>query len=529
MRYFLFLMFLVSFNLYAESIQLLPSPFISKAFTVQSDREDVTTLSFQMPTVNFKRQGDDVLIEGRTSFIPGAPKLPFVSALVVGEASSIQVELQKGPAVLVESFIPTQALPEPCRCETRSPSWTAKNPSLYNKDLYTIESLGDFRGVPISKVTLYPAKVHLDQRSTEFFPQVELKINAPQFHFSQNRGRVYLILYSSQLADSANEFAQWKRENGFEVHAYAYEDVASSAEGIKGFLKQQYTDLNFNYALIIGSESLVPMHRVVTSSSYQTPSDHKNYLFGDNDTDYIPDAFYGRIIASTNQDVRNQLQKLQDYTLQTYAQGLKNAIGIASNEGSNPSDNEYVSFIQEKFEKAFAWEFTHFYQNDTKSNPREINNALNRGANWLTYMGHGSGHSWASINTYSGYRVSDIKKLQNSEVTKPIFIDVACMNGKPLAGYAGERLMNEVDEDSRPIGVTSYYGGSVNISWHPPAIMAKGISLAASDSPNERKTIAELILSGQLYLASHYDSRSDIIDNWEWYHIFGDPSLEVLY
>ena len=46
-------------------------------------------------------------------------------------------------------------------------------------------------------------------------------------------------------------------------------------------------------------------------------------------------------------------------------------------------------------------------------------------------------------------------------------------------------------------GATAYYGGSVDISWHPPAIMAVGINRALAKK--EAKTLGEILLLGQLY------------------------------
>lgn len=488
-----------------------------------------TTLKFNLSQVDYKNteiEGMDYAqISGKTSFIPGAPKVPFISVIVEGRVDQIAINLEKGAQVEVKEFLPAPAMEEACRCALDKVRVAKVNPKLYSNSLYKLESLGDFRGVPLTKVTLYAASTDLKNRSTTFYPEIELRVDAPAFNYKTARlqtDNTYLIIYPKDLEESVQELVAWKESQGFQVEANTFELLASNADQLKKYLKTRYNSSPFSYVLIVGTDRKIPMHKVSTSGSSQTPTDISNYQLGDNN-DYIPDVFYGRIVAETNTDVRNQLQKFKDYADQTYSEGLKNGIGIASNEGFNPSDDQYVRYIEEQFSTTFAWSFTHFHQNDRKSNPTEINKAFNQGANWLTYMGHGSGWSWAS--TYDEYTADDIKNMRNAHVTKPIFIDVACMNGRMVKGYAGERLMNEVDNNQEPIGTTAYYGGTVNISWHPPAIMAKGMSIKTTES--SMTNLSEIIFAGQMYLAENYDSLNEVIDNFEWYHIFGDPSLEV--
>ena len=104
---------------------------------------------------------------------------------------------------------------------------------------------------------------------------------------------------------------------------------------------------------------------------------------------------------------------------------------------------------------------------------------------------------------------------------------MACQNGKfSNEGRLGERFMNGTDH-GKPVGAVAYYGGSVDISWHPPAIMARGINLNMANS--KPKTIGEALLAGQLYLLSNYDDLSAAEENLKWYHLQGDPTLQLLY
>jgi hypothetical protein len=214
------------------------------------------------------------------------------------------------------------------------------------------------------------------------------------------------------------------------------------------------------------------------------------------------------------------LAKSIEYEQNLTLPGRKKIIGIASNEGSNPSDRDYVTAVQESFLRKYAESATFLYQNDTQSTPAVLNQKFNDGAFWLTYLGHGSGTSWPSMK--QTYSVNHIANMANGGSTKPVIIDVACMNGKLVTNYLGASLMKT---SGTAFGAAAYYGGTVNISWHPPAVMARGIAL--EHETKHFKHLGEALLAGQLYLAANWTSQPQVIDNFEWYHLQGDPGMSV--
>jgi hypothetical protein len=108
-------------------------------------------------------------------------------------------------------------------------------------------------------------------------------------------------------------------------------------------------------------------------------------------------------------------------------------------------------------------------------------------------------------------------------VVKPIIIDVACQNGRLISGNLGSNFMKT--DGANEFGAAAYYGGSVNISWHPPAIMARGI--AFEQTAKKFHHLGEALLAGQLYLAANWTNQAEIIDNFEWYHLQGDPGMNI--
>ncbi|MFZ8934699.1 MAG: C25 family cysteine peptidase, partial [Bacteriovoracaceae bacterium] len=143
----------------------------------------------------------------------------------------------------------------------------------------------------------------------------------------------------------------------------------------------------------------------------------------------------------------------------------------------------------------------------------------------VNYIGHGSGNSWISINR--GEFHSDNVKSLKSNIVKPIVIDVSCQNGRfNYEGRLGERFMNET-RFSKPIGAVAFYGGSVDISWHPPAVMAVKISELFAQKTIE--TLGDLLLQGQVELLKSYSDGDMAKENLVWYHLLGDPALRLQY
>jgi len=287
-------------------------------------------------------------------------------------------------------------------------------------------------------------------------------------------------------------------------------------------IKQAYTEKGIDFVIIIGDESTIPMFRVSTSGSGSTPSDLKYYTM-DGATDYVPDVYASRIVAPNAASVTAQLAKSIEYEQRAWGSN-KNSnrfIGIASNEGSNPSDDQYVKAIEAKFSEVLQSEIVHLWQNDrVNSNPTVLNANLNSGAGWLTYLGHGSGTSWASMNVT--YSTTHVAQMSNRASVKPIIIDVACMNGKLVNNYLGSSFLSA---NGNAFGAVAYYGGSVNISWHPPAVMAQGI--AFEHLTKHYTHLGQALLAGQLYLAGKWTRQEEVIDNFEWYHLQGDPGLNI--
>ena len=467
------------------------------------------------------------LNEWETEKTVGAPELPVKSVLVSGKPEEIKVKVIASQVESIDGK-PMPVQEQDCRCATDRVKQFQYDKQAYSKkqDQVTINYLGAFRGQHISQVVVRLAQYDSEKNSTEVVTEGAIEINQNTFSMSRGDYKDYLIVGPANLLEGARDFINWKRSRGYNVATETLAAPNNTTTSIQALIKSYYTDKGTDFVMILGDESAVPMFRVATSGSSQTPSDLK-YFTMDGAQDFVPDMLASRIVAASAADVASQLDKSIEYEQKVYGEsnGTNKFIGIASNEGSNPSDDQYVKGIEAKYKEVLNSEIVHLWQNDAaKSNPTFYNSQANGGAGWVTYLGHGSGSSWPSFN--QSYSTTHIRQLNNKTVAKPIIIDVACQNGRLVSGYLGTTFMKTDSlQSNNPFGSVAYYGGSVNISWHPPAVMAQGI--ANEHLTKNFKHLGEALLAGQLYLSAKWTNKNEVIDNFEWYHLQGDPGLNI--
>lgn len=460
--------------------------------------------------------------------IVGAPELPVKSRLLSGKPADIQIRIQTKKTVVLDKVRPFPVQEQDCRCETKTVKKFRMDDKLYAETTapYTLTYLGAFRGSPITRLDIHLGSYDAATGNTVLRTEVEVSQNVSDYSFERAEYNDYLIIAPPNMVEGTTAFVDWKRSHGNNVSVETYASPNNSLAALSALIRKYYTEKNVDFVILVGDESMIPMYLVSTSGSSSTPTDLTHFTM-DGAGDKVPDMFYSRIAAPNAAQVAEQLNKSIEFEKKTYENlsGLKNVIGIASNEGSYPSDDQYVRSISERFTSVLGMTSTHFHQNDSaNSNPAGLNKAFTEGALWLTYLGHGSGTSWPSMNR--SYSVSDIFGMNNKASVKPVIIDVACMNGKISANYLGASFMKTVNlTTTNPFGGAAYYGGTVNISWHPPAIMARGI--VYEHLAKKYRYLGEALLAGQLYLAGNWNSTSEVVDNMEWYHLQGDPGMPI--
>lgn len=456
---------------------------------------------------------------------PGFAQIPFRSYLFEAKPGELKIETKQSGDhwKLAEKTFPAPKLP--CRClkeEKISFEWNEEG--FRGRDHYELKYLGDFRGVPLTKVTVYPVR----SVAGELFGQKEVnfKISGGKLVTelqNSNANKNYAVFADSKYFDVLTNWKSHRENDGFKVRFFDQRTLGHDFSSIQRSIKELYRNWKFDYALIIGSEDEFPTEFVVTSSDFETPSDMHYFTMGEGN-DQIPDVYWGRLPVESPEELDQQVKKWLAFENRSFDKnGYLRAVGIASNEGSDPTDVEYVQAMLSPLQDNYGVVPDYFFQDDPKSIPTKINQSLNQGAVWLNYIGHGSGNSWSSI--YRGeYHIDDLRDL-NDHVVPPVVIDVACQNGRfNRDGRLGERMQN-LNGIEMARGSVAFYGGSVDISWHPPAVMAVGINEKIVAENLNR--LGPSLMAGQLHLIETYDDIVSSLENLVWYHLQGDPALKL--
>jgi len=454
----------------------------------------------------------------------GAPELPVKSMLLIGRPETITAKVDVlGTRHLVNTKpAPVQA--QVCRCAVDQQRKFEYNESAYRasgEKNYELTYLGAFRGTPVTRLDVKLARYNALDNSVDMFDNVRVSQNAQEYSFERGTYTDYLIVVPAALATGIQKFVDFKKSQGYNVIVETVQTPQLTVDGIGKLIAQHYKNDGTDFVLLIGDENTLPMHSESTSGG-TTPSDLHYYTM-DGADDTIPDMFYGRIAVSTAADATDRLAKTIEFDQKSYKdnKGAQNIVGISSDEGSGPSDDEYITSIEQKLASAYGYQITHLHQDEQDSNPDTLNNALDSGVAWMFYVGHGSGYSWPSMTVE--YDKSDVSNIVNRDEVKPVIIDVACQNGRLLPNYLGTTFTDVLKGDA--FGSAAYYGGTVNVSWHPPALMARGV--AFEHAAKNFTHLGEALLAGQMYLAANWTDKDDVLDNAKWYILQGDPSMNI--
>jgi hypothetical protein len=334
-----------------------------------------------------------------------------------------------------------------------------------------------------------------------------------------------VIVVADEYREAIRPLIEWKHKKGIQTKVVTYSEAGKSKEKVKAYLQNYYdqASLKPTYFLFVGNQDTLPGFTEETVNG-PAVSDYRYTLLSGEDR--IPDVLHGRIAADREEEVAVQVRRWINYERApesqiAYAMGMT----IASKDTymGQPYDNEYTAMIQ-KVLKSHTYQAVDDYweKNFTATTPN-IHRSLQEGRSWVTYIGHGSDHSWSSSN--DDYSNDDIRKLTQTSVL-PFIVDVACVNGRwaNSSNCFGETWVKHT-YNGQDAGAVSYFGASQNTNWHEPAVLAVGA--AEAHVQKKLETLGSTVLAGQLHLVAKMGKGNNVISNFQWYNLLGDPSLFV--
>ncbi len=444
------------------------------------------------------------------------------------------------------------------RCDCEKSRTFAFDSSLYQSNVLfpttfaRLEEVGKMQNVRLVRVAIDPIQMDMKNRSLIVTTQMSMRVdfkratNAIQtavpkgIHSiietmtvnGRDLGAVVrvaakekmLVVTADALKNSVQPLVDWKVKRGLDVDVVTLTEAGGTKEKVKTYIQKYYDGATVKptYLLFVGNKKTMPAFSQDTDSG-DAISDYNYALLAGNDK--IPDVFYGRIIADNDAEVAHQVARSVKYEREPEegATWYASAVTIASSEGANPSDKEYAEQVRAGLKAGTYTTFDAFLQGDDTATSENIAKSLKAGKSWLAYFGHGSGTSWGSTTTE--FSNDEVDTLENSD-RLPVIIDVACLNADwdGLATPFGKKWVT-ASKAGKETGAVAFYGGSVSISWHPPAIMSVGV--AKYHFEKKVDSIGGSVMAGQMYLVEKKGTGDEVIDNIEWYNLFGDPSLVV--
>jgi len=528
-----------------------------------------------------------------SSYVPGAPQLPQLSrmletpvcdSVIVNVVNAEYRDYSAAELGINHPLYPVQI----SVAKNRPNPDFVWDQAIYSKDefyalpLVSVEKAGVKRCAALSTVHVSPVQYNPVSQIIRIYSRLDVEftfVNAdmgqtyalkqyssPFFELDKNlvinrmqgtRNEVsnlpikYLILGNSMFADNEDlaAFVAWKKRLGYLVEVYFTNDpqVGTTTTSIKNFISSKFNnatpeDPAPTYLLFLGDREQFPAFTGQADNGHITDLYYATVV----GTDYIPDCYYGRLSATNNQELSNQIEKIMVYEQYSMPDPsyLGKAVLIAgTDENYGPVHaNGQVNYICNNYIKTdnpdhnYTNVMAHMYNCSLQAS--QIRSEVSAGAGIVNYTAHGSATSWADPS----FSVSQVYNLNNKDMYG-LMIGNCCQSGNfKTSECFGEALLRAPKK-----GAMGYIGASDNSYWGEDFYWAVGFRSNITANPtymenalgaydklfhqhNEDPSVWVSTISGMMTAGNMtvQASSSDIKQYyWEIYHCFGDPSVRI--
>ncbi len=393
--------------------------------------------------------------------------------------------------------------------------------------------------------------------------------------------KMVVVAPESLVCRRLNAFVDWKRRQGLDVALITTSRSGGSARNeLTPILQSLYDDATPEspaptYVVIVGDHEQIQAHstRLPSNSvtNYYGMRNHVTDLYYASWTsDYLPDAFYGRLSATDTITLGRIINKIILYESYTFDDDsyLSRAVLVSGVDAGRQNDNaynysdptmDYAAALYVSSENGFK--DVRYYKNRTDYAPAGVHvdgssqaysaddslRALySKGYGWINYSAHGNWNEW-SIPSFT---VSNVSVMNNAGMPS-VMIGNCCLSNKfDKPECLGEALLRRADN----AGAVAYVGASQETYWTHDFFWAvglrndnefSGVSVPAyaasrlgmydrlfhthSESFDKQCiTMGAMIYGGNMAVQSYNGDQSATYFSqyyWEIYHLMGDPSL----
>jgi len=471
------------------------------------------SIAISEPVIKDAGQYVTVSLEEATSslFDSGKPMLPVLTKVLTfpfgTKISSVNVSFSETNKLALSKEVNPATEPTPVGAKvTNEP---IKDPAVYESaELYPARSYSYTAGAGLNgtehviylAIQCYPVRYSPAKNIIYYSKNAEIQVTyeepATPIVFSHQYDLV--IISPSEFSTELQPLIDHKISKGVNTILKTTEEIYSeysgrdNAEKIKYFIKDAIETWGINYVLLIGSIDKLPIRTtwfhegyywqywnetVITDLYYAdiyngngdfcSWDSNRNGLYGEiydgcpgiNDTvDFYPDVNIGRLPCENNAEVKIVVNKIIHYETETYGKSwFKNIILVGGDTfpGSDGNEGEEQNQITEQIMSDFTP--IPLWTSDGTFNARSLNQAINNGAGFMDYSGHGFEIGVAThppnSNEWVPYHTNHLLGATNGYKLPIIFFD-ACLTAKldfnfsGLIGYASENLQLTVNKFS---------------------------------------------------------------------------------
>jgi hypothetical protein len=312
-----------------------------------------------------------------------------------------------------------------------------------------------------------------------------------------------------------------------------YDSGRPTPAAIKAFLNEAYYGWTTRptYVLLVGDGTADPRHYQTNSFETYIPPYLANVdpwvgeTAADNryvtleGGDILPDMLIGRFPVNSLAETQVVVGKIVDYEVSPVEGDWFEHVTFITDDsdegGTFWSDADYLAdnFIDPIYTVSKIYHIDGIPPETTRA---AIISNWNTGPGMITYIGHGSQHTWGGESLF---HISDIAGLNNGG-RLPVVLELTC-----LTGAFQTSGLDAIDENLlRRSG-----GGAVGV-WGPTGYgLARGhIQLAegffGGTYQGGRLDLGNAILAGKVNLMATVPSYDDLVDTFT---LFGDPALKL--
>jgi hypothetical protein len=473
--------------------------------THQTSELEVKTESITISEPFLQEKGQYITVnlkEATSSLLdPERPMLPVVTKVFTfpfgTHIRSVDVSFSDAHQLILSKDVIPASQPSPV--DTKVANQPIRDISVYGSSaVYPVASYRYSTGAGLEgnehviylAVQWYPVRYSPAKNILNYTEHAEIKVTSEKpvtpTVFSDQYDLV--IIAPSEFSNALQPLVDHKNSMGMNTTLKTTEEIYAEytgfdqAEQIKYFIKDAIETWGITYVLLVGSIDKLPIRTSYASywegeggiltdlyyadiyndtggfcswdengnGRYGEVYHHQHHTDDIDGVDLYPDVNVGRLPCRKNADVKTVVNKIIHYETETYGQSwFKNMILIGGD--TFPGEDGYEGEQQNQITEQIMSDFTpiKLRTSDGTFTARALNQAINQGAGFIDYSGHGFetglGTHPPNSDTWVEYRTSNLLGVINGYKLPIIFFD-ACLtarldfNVSVLFGYVNGNL-----------------------------------------------------------------------------------------